>query len=126
MKLITYLKRRQERESDAKNALIVKITESTTYHIAWSTEELYRTAFRLDYISQAISDLTPGDNGCPSDERVCQEYIKHAERFLEHEYNVRENSSGTMHREVSTWKYQEMFWLKRFFSETLETINAEK
>jgi len=122
MKLITYLQRRQERESNAKNDLIAKITESTTYHIAWSTEELYRTAFRLDHISQAIDDLEAGR----TDVQVCDYYIKYAERFLEHEYNVRENSSGSMFREVSTWKYQEMFWVKRFFRETLETINADK
>jgi hypothetical protein len=65
------------------------------------------TNFKYNFLDDINSDLTEFEE--------CKIIIKGYEQYLENDFNVRSNSSGTLHRETSTWKYQSILELKKFF-----------
>lgn len=81
------------------------------YRMAWNAEDLYKKIYVTNYYKSMLTDMMEH-----SVERVMQEWIKRMENYISQSYNVRENCTGAMHREVSTWKFvcqMEMLeWLK--------------
>jgi hypothetical protein len=103
------------------NYLQNKIIEAETslqkdflYYFEWVSEELFMHKFKINELQFKLEFiLNIEDEALVIEE--CKMIIKSYERFLDSEYNVRNNSSGTLHRETSTWKYQSILELKKFF-----------
>jgi hypothetical protein len=103
------------------NYLQNKIVEAETnlnkdflYYFEWVSEELFMHKFKINELQFKLEFiLNIEDQALVIEE--CKMIIKSYERFLDSEYNVRSNSSGTLHRETSTWKYQSILELKKFF-----------
>jgi hypothetical protein len=81
------------------------------YNLAWVGEDLYKANLRLKVMNGLIAEL-----GSHTEEEVIAYNLKYALDFITRSYNVRENSTGSLHREVSTWKFQVQVdfynWLK--------------
>lgn len=103
------------------NYLQNKIIEAETnlkkdflYYFEWVSEELFMCKFKINELQFKLEFILNID-----DESLaiaeCKMIIKSYQRFLDSEHNVRSNSSGTLHRETSTWKYQSILELKKFF-----------
>lgn len=86
---------------DQRIKLMDDLSSDITYKFAWIGEELFKESLKADvylHIKNASQEeLTLED--------AISERIKGIQQFLSSPYNVRENSSGSLHREVSTWKY---------------------
>jgi hypothetical protein len=96
------------------NDLEKKLNEDFLQHFAWVSEDLFHHKFQVqelkfkyDFLNDINSDL--------SEIEECKIIIKGYEQYLDSDFNVRSNSSGTLHRETSTWKYQSILELKKFF-----------
>jgi hypothetical protein len=103
------------------NYLKTKIVEAETklnqdflYYFAWVSEELFMYKFQINELQFKLEFILNIDNELLVIEE-CKMIIKSYQHFLDSEYNVRNNSSGTLHRETSTWKYQSILELKKFF-----------
>ena len=86
---------------DQRIKLMEKFSSDISYQFAWLGEELYKESIKADiylHIKNAsVEDITL--------EQSIFERIKGIEQYLSRPYNVRGNSSGSLHNEVSTWKY---------------------
>jgi hypothetical protein len=105
------------------NYLQNKIIEAETslqkdflYYFEWVSEELFINKFKINELQFKLEFML---NTTIDNESLiiheCKMIIKSYERFLDSQHNVRSNSSGTLHRETSTWKYQAILELKKFF-----------
>jgi hypothetical protein len=112
----------QEIQSEI-NYLQTKIIEAETclqkdflYYFEWVSEELFMNKFKINELQYKLEFMlnTTIDNELLIINE-CKMIIKSYERFLDSQCNVRSNSSGTLHRETSTWKYQSILELKKFF-----------
>jgi hypothetical protein len=105
--LMTSLNYMQEQYAERKADLLAKLSENVVYQMPWVTEELFIASFKLsvyNMIPHIGNVLTQNvDEICIS--QKVQWKIADLELHVSREYNVRENSSGSMHREVSTWKF---------------------
>lgn len=84
------------------------------YYFEWVSEELFINKFKINELQFKLEFiLNINDPFLAINE--CKMIIKSYERFLDSQCNVRSNSSGTLHRETSTWKYQSILELKKYF-----------
>ena len=93
--------------AEKKADLLAKLSEDVVYQMKWITEDLFMASFK-----ESIYNMIPhiGNNLTENVDEICifqkvQWKIADLELHVSREYNVRENSSGTMHREVSTWEF---------------------
>jgi heme oxygenase len=95
-----------------------KLTEDFLYYFSWVGEELWKMKYQQQFIQRIY------DAACESEETIEQDLkkqIKTRLQMLREEclkpYNVRTDSTGALHRETSTWKFQcdleLMEWLNR-------------
>ena len=77
-----------------------KLAENFCHYFAWNGEDLYKLIFITDHYKTILKDMD--EFGV---EEVMTEYITRFEKFVSELYNVRENCTGALHREVSTWKF---------------------
>ena len=91
-----------------------KLNQDFLYYFAWVSEELFMYKFKINELQFKLEFILNIDNELLIIEE-CKIIIKGYEQFLENDYNVRSNNSGTLHRETSTWKYQSILELKKFF-----------
>jgi hypothetical protein len=78
-----------------------QLKENFVYHFPWIGEDLYKETYLVAHYNHMLADLTT-----ESEETVLEYNIANLKNYLKSSYNVRENSSGALHREVSTWKFQ--------------------
>lgn len=86
-----------------KVELLDKLADNVVYQMAWVTESLFEKAYKervYDEINIMMIKCDDVDIAEAIDIK-----IKELQQFITTPHNVRENSSGTMHREVSTWKF---------------------
>ena len=108
------------------NYLQNKIVEAETnlskdflYYFEWVSEELFKHKFKINELQFKLEFiLNIEDEALVIEE--CKIIIKSYERYLNSEHNIRSNSTGTLHRETSTWKYQSILELKNLFVNLLE------
>jgi len=108
------------------NYLQNKIVEAETnlskdflYYFEWVSEELFKHKFKINELQFKLEFiLNIEDEALVIEE--CKIIIKSYERYLNSEHNIRSNSTGTLHRETSTWKYQSIVELKNLFVNLLE------
>jgi hypothetical protein len=105
-----------------KNKIVeseTKLNQDFLYYFAWVSEELFINKFKINELQFKLEFILNIDDELLSIEE-CKMIIKSYERFLDSQYNVRSNSSGTLHRETSTWKYQSILELKKFYQNLIK------
>ena len=70
------------------------------YKLAWVGEDIYKTQYKLEHYKKILSELDKH-----SEEEVLNYWIEKFTNFISESYNVRENSTGSLFRECSTWKF---------------------
>jgi hypothetical protein len=95
--LTNYAKYHQQRVDKMQDQL----KENFVYHFPWIGEDLYKETYLISYYNSMLVDLV-----VESEDNVLEYTIANLKHYLRSSYNVRENSSGSLHREVSTWKFQ--------------------
>lgn len=78
-----------------------KFAENVVYYFSWLGEEIYKESYLVSYYNSMLNDLLT-----ESEDNVLEYTIANLKQYCKSSYNVRENSSGSLHREVSTWKFQ--------------------
>lgn len=78
-----------------------KLAKDFAYYFPWVGEDLWMDNFKLKYYQSMLIELETH-----TAEEVMAHHTKFILDFTGRSYNVRENSSGSLHREVSTWKFQ--------------------
>jgi hypothetical protein len=71
---------------------------------AWNAEELWKTSWTNMYF-KSIVEWTIEMNEEDAREYIAEE-IQRLKHFCLRSFNVRVNSTGALHREVSTWEFQ--------------------
>lgn len=79
-----------------------KLNENYCYYLSWVGEQLWIETFMNDHYKAIINEL---NNNNHSEKEVIEYWINVSENFISQSYNVRENSTGSLHRECSTWKF---------------------
>jgi hypothetical protein len=77
-----------------------KLINNFCYELAWIGEDLYKSQYKLEHYKKILSDLDKH-----SEEEVLNYWIEQFTNFISQCYNVRENSTGALSRECSTWKF---------------------
>ena len=95
-----------------------RLNENYLGNFAWAAEDLWRQSFIVIDLKRKLNYLLDEETSLTELEKI-NEIIDTYQNVLDRTYNVRSNSSGSLHREVSTWEYQETLDLKRFFKTLL-------
>lgn len=104
--------------------LQARLDEDFVYQLPWVGEELWQKSFEARYINEVIKAMegleqsTSSDNPCPV-RQVIFINCKQLKEITTRPYNVRVNSTGSLHREVSTWQFQVQLELYLYFNELL-------
>jgi hypothetical protein len=77
-----------------------QLQENYLYYLPWIGEDLYVETYKLKTYQSILNDLDT-----QTEAEVLNYYLLLFKSFCKSSYNVRENSSGSLHREVSTWKF---------------------
>jgi conjugal transfer/entry exclusion protein len=97
-----------------------RLNENYLGNFAWAAEDLWRQSFIVIDLKRKLNYLLDEETSLTELEKI-NEIIDTYQNILDRTYNVRSNSSGSLHREVSTWEYQENLDLKRFFKTLLNS-----
>ncbi len=98
--LIKHFQGLVEYNQEQINKLNAKLAENFVYNFPWVGEELFMRNFKLDWYNVLISEIK--EYGVKDTLTVQVNRLKTITRSA---YQVRENSTSTLHREASTWKY---------------------
>jgi hypothetical protein len=77
-----------------------KLTQNFVYHFSWVGEDLFMRHFKNDMYKALLIII----NEYGAKEALNIE-INRLKAYTSSPYQVRENSTGSLHREVSTWKF---------------------
>ena len=90
------------------------LAENFVYYFPWVGEEFYKLEYKQDYYRAILHDITEG----VEISKVLEHWNKQFKDYTSRAYNVRENSTGSLFREVSSWKFQVQIelveWLNSF------------
>jgi len=86
-----------------KVELLDKLADNVVYQMSWVTESLFENAFKERVFDEINIMMVKCDDVDIAE--AIEIKIKELQQFISSPNNVRENSSGSMHREVSTWKF---------------------
>ena len=81
---------------------LARLAANVTYEFSWVGEDLFLASYKADQYARIL--MIQETNDCTLTEAI-EHSIEELERYISNEYNVRENSSGSLHKEVSTWKF---------------------
>ena len=80
-----------------------KLAKEFDYYFAWCAEDLWKAHFERRTYQYWLRQLESSED---SPEVFFRSELEQLQNFCSMPYNVRENSTGSLHREVSTWKFQ--------------------
>ena len=108
-----------------KNSKLKERLDANFVHeFAWVGEDLFINEFKLQQFKhkhEFLSNLETDENNFTFImNNELKNIINSYEDYLSREYNVRTNSSGVLHREISTWMYVATMDLKKFFQNLVE------
>ena len=83
---------------------MAKLQENFLHNFAWNGEDAYKQAYHVKELQKILTDMMVEED-MDKDLEIAEWYIRDYSKFIRRGYNVRENSTGALHREVSTWKY---------------------
>ena len=98
--IIKALEKKIESEKVKIKDIQKRLDENFCYSFPWVGEELYKSHYLVNEYTRLLENI----NLDKVDESI-NFYLDYHKRFLGVKYNVREECSGSLHREVSTWKY---------------------
>jgi len=78
------------------------LAENFVYHFPWVGEELYKLEYMQDHYKAMLHDIIEG----VEINKVVEHWDKQFKNYTSRAYNVRENSTGSLFREASSWKFQ--------------------
>lgn len=84
------------------------LVKDFTYQFAYVSEELFKLQYVLDVyltISNEILEVAKKDSVEVAEKEVINYWLDYFTDYVSKSYNVRVSSSGSLHREVSTWKF---------------------
>ena len=81
---------------------LARLAANVTFEFSWVGEDLFLASYKADQYARIL--MIQETNDCTLTEAV-EHCIEDLERYISNDYNVRENSSGSLHKEVSTWKF---------------------
>jgi len=91
-----------------------KLAENFVYHFPWVGEELYKLEYKQDHYKAILHDITEG----VAMVKIIEHWTRQFKDYTSRSYNVRENSTGSLFREASSWKFQVQMemaeWLAEF------------
>ena len=90
------IKYSEKKLTELKERLIVNFC----YELPWIGEDIYKYQYKLEHYKTMLAEL---EN--ESEEAVVKYWTERFTKFISETYNVRENSTGSLFREVSTWKF---------------------
>lgn len=94
-----------------------KLTQNFVHNFSWYGEDLFMHHFKNDMYKALLIDINKfGAKGILTSE------IERLKAYTSSPYQVRENSTGTLHREVSTWKFICMLQLLKEYEEWARKI----
>jgi hypothetical protein len=79
-----------------------KMTANFCREFAWNGEELWIETFKLDHYRAMLNDMVERGKDWVEVQAYWEERFA---SFTSKAYNVRENSTGALHREASTFKF---------------------
>jgi hypothetical protein len=94
-----------------------KLTQNFVYHFSWVGEDLFMRHFKNDMYKALLIDIN--EYGA---KEVLTAEIERLKAYTSSPYQVRENSTGSLHREVSTWKFICMLELLKDYEEWARKI----
>jgi hypothetical protein len=107
------IKNNQEKISEMNENL----TQNFVYHFSWVGEDLFMRHFKNNMYNALLIDINEYGT-----ENALKENIKRCKAYTSSPYQVRENSSGSLHREVSIWKFICMLELLKEYEEWARAI----
>lgn len=100
---------------------LAKLAENYVYHFAWAGQKIWELSFKLDYYRAILEDVSGGQQPHIS----IAFYKNQLQDFTSRSYNVREESSGALHREASVWKFKASMELAQEFTSLLNELNEK-
>ena len=85
----------------------IKLNENYIYWLPWVGEEIWVESFMVEHYNSMIKEIEELviEESKHETYEIFQHWLERSEKYVSESYNVRENSTGALHREVSTWKY---------------------
>ena len=90
------IKNNQEKISE----MVLKLATNFVHNFSWLGEDLFMRHFKNDMYKALLIDIN--EYGA---KEVLTAEIERLKAYTSSPYQVRENSTGSLHREVSTWKF---------------------
>jgi hypothetical protein len=120
--------------SDKKRVnLLNKFNEDFCYELGWNGELLWKLSFRCKEYSRLIKriesnyyDWLEFNKDTIDTLETLQNFVDENMYFLSMSYNVRENSTGSLHREVSTYKFQETMEINNEIKSIIKSYTIAK
>jgi len=80
--------------------LKTRLMENYTYELSWIGEDLFMEQYKLEHYKAILEDVVK-----LGEQEAMRYWLERFNGHINQDYNVRENSTGSLHREVSTWKF---------------------
>jgi hypothetical protein len=80
--------------------LKTRLMENYTYQLSWIGEDLFMEQYKLEHYKAILEDVVK-----LGEQESMSYWLERFNGHINQDYNVRENSTGSLHREVSTWKF---------------------
>jgi hypothetical protein len=82
------------------NKSMDKLAKNFVYNFSWVGEDLFMRHFKNDMYKALLADIN--EYGAKA---ALETEIAKLKMYTRSAYQVRENSTGTLHREASTWRF---------------------
>jgi len=79
-----------------------KLDSNYCYWFAWVGEDIWLDSYKYEFCKSIIQQIEDGDELSTA---ILERRINQLERYVSDVYNVRQNSTGSLHRESSTWQF---------------------
>lgn len=85
------------------NGCTEQLTKDFCHELPWVGEDLYISSYKLQQYKFILLDFNEWSK--TPEHEIINNWIKKYTTFISRPYNVRENSTGSLFRECSTWKF---------------------
>jgi hypothetical protein len=89
-----------ESNQEKISEMVLKLATNFVYNFSWVGEDLFMRHFKNDMYKALLADIN--EYGAKP---ALETEIAKLKVYTRSAYQVRENSTGTLHREASTWKF---------------------
>jgi hypothetical protein len=79
-----------------------KLDSNYCYWFAWVGEDIWLNSYKYEFCKSIIQQIEDGDE---LQTAILERRINQLERYVSDVHNVRQNSTGSLFRECSTWQF---------------------